>query len=44
MFKVQVLRAKLVARRCLARAVEILMSIGIRFEDAGRMALIFEAA
>ena len=44
MFKIALLRAKFVARRCLARAVEILMNAGIKFVDACRMAAIFAAA
>jgi hypothetical protein len=43
-FKIALLRAKMVAKKHICRAVEMLIKAGLAFADAVRMSLIFAGA
>ena len=43
-FRIAILRAKMLAKRHICRAVEVLLSAGIKFSDACRMSVVFAGA
>ena len=40
-FRIAILRAKMIARKHITRAVQLLMDAGMKFADAMRVSLIF---